>query len=82
MALFVLAVLIGWIVSHVAPASAVRGFDGFFAGLAVGVPLLLLACAAILAIMKTLPPLLTAHTTLRRETPIIPRYPTAAHPHP
>jgi hypothetical protein len=81
-ALFVLAVLIGWIASHVAPVSAVRGFDGFFAGLAVGVPLLLLACAAILAIMKTLPPLLTAHTTLRRETPIIPRYPTAAHPHP
>lgn len=81
-ALFVLAVLIGWIASHAAPVSAVRGFDGFFAGLAVGVPLLLLACAAILAIMKTLPPLLTAHATLRAETPIIPRYPTAAHHHP
>jgi hypothetical protein len=81
-ALFVLAVLIGWIASHAAPVSAVRGFDGFFAGLAVGVPLLLLACAAILAIMKTLPPLLTAHATLRAETPIIPRYPTAARRHP
>jgi hypothetical protein len=81
-ALFVLAVLIGWIASHAAPVSAVRSFDGFFAGLAVGVPLLLLACAAILAIMKTLPPLLTAHATLRAETPIIPRYPTAARRHP
>jgi hypothetical protein len=81
-ALFVLAVLIGWLASHVAPVSAVRGFDGFFAGLAVGVPLLLLASAAILAIMKTLPPLLTAHATFRAETPIIPRYPTAARHHP
>ncbi len=82
MALFVLAVLIGWIASHVAPVSAVRGFDGFFVGLAVGVPLLLLAGAAILAIMKTLPPLLTTHATFRAETPIIPRYPTAARHHP
>jgi len=81
-ALFVLAVLIGWIASHAAPVSAVRGFDGFFAGIAVGVPLLLLACAAILAIMKTLPPLLTAHAKFRAETPIIPRYPTAARRHP
>jgi hypothetical protein len=81
-ALFVLAVLIGWIASHIAPVSAVRGFDGFFVGLAVGVPLLLLACAAILAIMKTLPPLLTAHAKPRAETPIIPRFPRAAHPHP
>ena len=81
-ALFILAVLIGWIASHVAPVSAVRGFDGFFVGLAVGVPLLLLASAAILAIMKTLPPLLTAHAKPRAETPIIPRFPSAAHRHP
>jgi Double zinc ribbon len=81
-ALFVLAVLIGWIASHVAPVNAVRGFDGFFVGLAVGVPLLLLASAAILAIMKTLPPLLTAHAKPRAETPIIPRFPSAAHHHP
>jgi hypothetical protein len=81
-ALFVLAVLIGWIASHVAPVSAVRGFDGFFVGLAVGVPLLLLACAAILAIMKTLPPLLTAHASPHAETPIIPRFPSTARHHP
>jgi hypothetical protein len=81
-ALFVLAVLIGWIASHVAPVSAVRAFDGFFVGLAVGVPLLLLASAAILAIMKTLPPLLTAHARPRAEKPIIPRFPRAAHHHP
>lgn len=81
-ALFILAVLIGWIASHVAPVGAVRGFDGFFAGLAVGAPLLLLACAAILAIMKTLPPLLTAHATLRDEKPIIPRFPSAGRHHP
>jgi hypothetical protein len=81
-ALFVLAVLIGWIASHVAPVGAVLGFDGFFVGLAVGVPLLLLACAAILAIMKTLPPLLTAHATPRAEKPLIPRFPNAARHHP
>src|SRR5262249_22089990 len=60
LALFVLVVLIGLLFSHFAPISAVRGFDGFFAGVAVGVPLLLLASAAILAVMHTLPPLLTA----------------------
>jgi hypothetical protein len=48
----------------------------------VGVSLLLLACAAILAMMKTLPPLLTAHTKVRGKTPVIPRYPTAAQRHP
>lgn len=73
-ALFVFAVLLGWIVSHFAPVSAVRGFDGFFAGLAVGVPLLLLASGAILAMMRVLPPLLTTHEP---NTPIMPRYPSA-----
>jgi Double zinc ribbon len=73
-ALFVLAVMIGWIASHVAPISAIRGFDGFFAGVAVGVPLLLLASAAILAVMQTLPPLLTKH---RVDVPIMPKYPSA-----
>jgi hypothetical protein len=81
-ALFVLAVLVGWIASHFAPGSAVRGFDGFFAGLAVGMPLLLLASAAILAVMKTLPPLLRAHLEPQTERPIIPRYPSVSHRHP
>ena len=74
LALFLVMVLIGWIASHVAPISAVRGFDSFFAGIAVGVPLLLLASAAILAVTRALPPLLTAQHT---PAPIIPRYPTA-----
>ncbi len=74
LALFLVMALIGWIASHVAPISAVRGFDGFFAGIAVGVPLLLLASAAILAVTRALPPLLT---TQRTHAPIIPRYPTA-----
>lgn len=60
-ALFLVVVLIGLLASRLAPISAVRGFDGFFAGIAVGVPLLLLASAAILATMRALPPLLTAH---------------------
>ena len=60
-ALFIVILLLGWIASHFVPVSAVRGFDGFFAGLAVGVPLLLLASAAILYTMRALPPVLTAH---------------------
>jgi hypothetical protein len=72
--LFVLVVLLGWIASHFAPISAVRGFDGFFSGLAVGVPLLLLASAAILVVMRALPPLLTAHEP---HAPVMPRYPSA-----
>lgn len=74
LALFLVIVLLGLIFSHFMPMSAVRGFDGFFAGIAVGVPLLLLASAAILYVMRTLPPILHASTT---PTPKLPRYPTA-----
>lgn len=73
-ALFLVVVVLGWIASHFAPISAVRGVDGFFAGLAVGVPLLLLASAAILMILRALPPLLTRH---QAKAPVIPRYPSA-----
>lgn len=62
LALFLIVLLIGLLLSLFLPIGFVRGFDGFFAGLAVGVPLLLLACAAILYAMETLPPILTAHT--------------------
>ena len=75
LALFLVMVLIGWIASHVAPISAVRGFDGFFAGVAVGVPLLLLASAAILAVARALPPLLTAQRTARASLAKIPHRP-------
>lgn len=74
LALFLVIVLLGLIFSHFMPMSAVRGFDGFFAGIAVGVPLLLLASAAILYVMRTLPPILHASTT---PTLKLPRYPTA-----
>lgn len=72
-ALFLIVLFLGWIASHFAPIAAVRGFDGFFAGLAVAVPLVLLASAAILVVMRTLPPLLARHHT--KDTPVIPRYP-------
>lgn len=72
-ALFLVVVLIGWIASRFAPVAAIRGFDGFFAGLAVGIPLLLLASAAILVVTRTALPLLTAHPA--KNTPILPRYP-------
>lgn len=71
-ALFLVVVALGWIASHFTPISAVRGFDGFFAGLAVGVPLLLLASAAILAVLRTLPPLLTRQP---KDAPVLPRFP-------
>lgn len=73
-ALFIVVALLGWIASHFAPIGAVRGLDGFFAGLAVGVPLLLLACAAILATLRALPSLLRKPPA---HGPVLPRYPTA-----
>ena len=73
-ALLIVVALLGWIASHFAPIGAIRGFDGFFAGLAVGAPLLLLACAAILAALRSLPPLLRKPPT---QAPVLPRYPTA-----
>ena len=72
-ALFLVVALLGWIASHFAPISAVRGFDGFFAGLAVGVPLLALASAAILLTLRALPPLLRRSPA--RRPVVLPRYP-------
>ena len=73
-ALFLIVALLGWIASHFAPISAVRGFDGFFAGLAVGVPLLALASAVILLSLRALPPLLRRSPA--RGPVVLPRYPT------
>ena len=73
-ALLIVVALLGWIASHFAPISAVRGLDGFFAGLAVGVPLLLLACAAILATLRALPSLLRKPPA---HGPVLPRYPAS-----
>ena len=72
-ALFLIVALLGWIASHFAPISAVRGFDGFFAGLAVGVPLLVLASAVILLTLRALPPLLRRSPA--RGPVVLPRYP-------
>jgi hypothetical protein len=72
--LFIVIALLGWIASHFAPISAVRGLDGFFAGLMVGAPLLLLTCAAILAVLRALPPLLRKPPA---HGPVLPRYPAS-----
>jgi hypothetical protein len=74
LALFFVVALLGWVASHFAPISAVRGVDGFFLGLAVGVPLLLLASAAILVALRALPPLLRKPPA---DAPVLPRYPTS-----